>query len=184
MLCFSLIPLWSQTSMGQLSHVRIQYNRSFCGSVCSLTNSHARDPGLIPASGKIRDISLASYCGSMYIRACKGSSVVEILRRVVGYPVPSIKNYDQSINSCKAPYTGQHDGYHMWGRKCSLFWNTFNGGFMLFLFYLLLSPMSGQAFHWSKILVLFALVWSDFNVDKCIFGWGPNVVVLGYEWPW
>ena len=35
---------------------------------------------------------------------------------------------------------------------------------MLFLFYLPILPMSGQAFYWSMILVLFAMVWTDFNV--------------------
>ena len=48
--------------------------------------------------------------------------------------------------------------------------SPFNGGFMLFLFYLPISPMSGQAFYWSTILVLFTLVWTDFNVDKYIIG--------------
>ena len=46
----------------------------------------------------------------------------------------------------------------------------FNEGFMLFLFYSLISQMSGQVFYWSTILVLFALVWTDFNVDKYIIG--------------
>ena len=41
---------------------------------------------------------------------------------------------------------------------------------MLLLFYLPILPMSGQAFYWSAILVLFALVWTDFNVDECIMG--------------
>ena len=39
---------------------------------------------------------------------------------------------------------------------------------MLFPFYLLILPMSGQAFYWSAILVLFASVWTDFNVDEYI----------------
>ena len=55
------------------------------------------------------------------------------------------------------------------------------GGFMLFLFYLPLLPVSGQAFCWSAILVLFALEWTNFNVDECILGWGSNVVVFGLE---
>ena len=37
-------------------------------------------------------------------------------------------------------------------------------------FYLPILPMSGQAFYWSTILVLFALVWTDFNVDEYIIG--------------
>ena len=48
--------------------------------------------------------------------------------------------------------------------------SPFNRGFMLFLFYLLILPMSGQAFYWSTILVLFALVWTDLNVDEYIIG--------------
>ena len=56
--------------------------------------------------------------------------------------------------------------------------SPFNGGFMLFLFYLPILPMSGQAIYWSKILVLFALEWTDFNVDECVLGWGSNVVVF------
>ena len=35
-------------------------------------------------------------------------------------------------------------------------------------FYLPISPMSGQVFYWSTIL--FALVWTDYNVDECILG--------------
>ena len=47
--------------------------------------------------------------------------------------------------------------------------SPFNGWFMLFLFYLPILPMSGQ-FYWSTILVLFALEWTDFNVDEFILG--------------
>ena len=34
----------------------------------------------------------------------------------------------------------------------------------------LFTSFAGQAFYWSTILVLFALVWTDFNVDEYIIG--------------
>ena len=60
--------------------------------------------------------------------------------------------------------------------------SPFNGWFMLFLFDLPILRMSGQAFYWSTILALFALVWTDFNVDECMLGWSSNVVVFGLKW--
>ena len=39
----------------------------------------------------------------------------------------------------------------------------------------------GQQFYWSTILVLISLVWTDFTVNKCILGWGFNVVVFGFH---
>ena len=53
----------------------------------------------------------------------------------------------------------------------------FNRGFVLFLLYSLILPMSGQVFYWSTILVLIALVWTDFTLDKCILGWGFSVLL-------
>ena len=41
-----------------------------------------------------------------------------------------------------------------------------NSGFMLFLFHLLILPMSRKAFHQSTIFVLVASVWTDFGDDK------------------
>ena len=35
-------------------------------------------------------------------------------------------------------------------------------------FYLLILPMYGQVFYWSTILILVALVWTDFTVDDYI----------------
>ena len=52
---------------------------------------------------------------------------------------------------------------------------------MLFLFYLLILPMSRQVLYWSKILVL---IWTYFTVDECILGCGfskllyYNVIVM------
>ena len=58
--------------------------------------------------------------------------------------------------------TGQHDDVTCKTGKARLC-----GGLMLFIYYLLILPMSGQEFYWS-ILFLVAVIWSNFIVDEFI----------------
>ena len=60
--------------------------------------------------------------------------------------------------------------------------SPFNGGFMLFLFYLPILPMSGQAFYWSTIWVLFASIYGLLlTLTNVYWDEAPMLFVFGIQ---